>query len=133
MPLCSLLKFGRRGMVALYGAAVIRVKDRHNREYCLGPTHEMVTTLVKSDVRSYRRCLLNLYQIQDKFRDERRPRFGLMRSRDFIMKDGYSFDRDEAGLDVSYKTMYDASASLHSLRSELPPCRSRQWCYWWQR
>ena len=85
------------------------VKDRHNREYCLGPTHEeMVTTLVKSDVRSYRQLPLNLYQIQDKFRDERRPRFGLMRSRDFIMKDGYSFDRDEAGLDVSYKTMYDA-------------------------
>lgn len=59
-------------------------------------------------MRSYRQLPLNLYQIQDKFRDERRPRFGLMRSRDFIMKDGYSFDRDEAGLDVSYKAMYDA-------------------------
>lgn len=97
------------GRWGAYGAEMIRVKDRHNREYCLGPTHEeMVTTLVKSDVRSYRQLPLNLYQIQDKFRDERRPRFGLMRSRDFIMKDGYSFDRDEAGLDVSYKTMYDA-------------------------
>lgn len=97
------------GRWGAYGAEMIRVKDRHNREYCLGPTHEeMVTTLVKSDVRSYRQLPLNLYQIQDKFRDERRPRFGLMRSRDFIMKDAYSFDRDEAALDVSYKTMYDA-------------------------
>lgn len=97
------------GRWGAYGAEMIRLKDRHNREYCLGPTHEeMVTTLVKGDVRSYRQLPLNLYQIQDKFRDERRPRFGLMRSRDFIMKDGYSFDRDEAGLDVSYKTMYDA-------------------------
>lgn len=88
---------------------MIRLKDRHGREYCLGPTHEeMVTTLIKGDVRSYRQLPLNVYQIQDKFRDERRPRFGLMRSRDFIMKDGYSFDRDEAGLDVSYKAMYDA-------------------------
>lgn len=92
-----------------YGAEMVRLKDRHGHEYCLGPTHEeMVTTLVKNDVRSYRQLPLNLYQIQDKFRDERRPRFGLMRSRDFIMKDGYSFDRDEAGLDVSYKAMYDA-------------------------
>lgn len=97
------------GRWGAYGAEMIRLKDRHNREYCLGPTHEeMVTTLIKSDVRSYRQLPLNVYQIQDKFRDERRPRFGLMRSRDFIMKDAYSFDRDEAGLDVSYKLMYDA-------------------------
>lgn len=97
------------GRWGAYGAEMIRVTDRHNREYCLGPTHEeMVTTLIKSDVRSYRQLPLNVYQIQDKFRDERRPRFGLMRSRDFIMKDAYSFDRDEAGLDVSYKLMYDA-------------------------
>ncbi len=97
------------GRWGAYGAEMIRLKDRHDREYCLGPTHEeMVTTLIKGDVRSYRQLPLNVYQIQDKFRDERRPRFGLMRSRDFIMKDGYSFDRDEAGLDVSYKAMYDA-------------------------
>lgn len=92
-----------------YGAEMIRLKDRHGHEYCLGPTHEeMVTTLVKADVRSYRQLPLNLYQIQDKFRDERRPRFGLMRSRDFIMKDAYSFDRDEAGLEKSYQDMYEA-------------------------
>ena len=109
-----------------YGAEMVRLKDRHGHEYCLGPTHEeMVTTLVKNDVRSYRQLPLNLYQIQDKFRDERRPRFGLMRSRDFIMKDGYSFDRDEAGLDVSYKAMYDAYDKIG---------RSRQRCYrrYWQ-
>ena len=93
----------------VYGAEMWRVKDRHSREFCLGPTHEeMVTTLIRADVRSYRQLPLCVYQIQDKFRDERRPRFGLMRSREFIMKDAYSFDVDEAGLNVSYKAMYDA-------------------------
>ena len=101
------------GRWGAYGAEMIRLKDRHNREYCLGPTHEeMVTTLIKGNVRSYRQLPMNVYQIQDKFRDERRPRFGLMRSRDFIMKDAYSFDRDEAGLDVSYKSMYDAYTNV---------------------
>ena len=101
------------GRWGAYGAEMIRLKDRHNREYCLGPTHEeMVTTLIKGDVRSYRQLPMNVYQIQDKFRDERRPRFGLMRRRDFIMKDDYSFDRDEAGLDVSYKSMYDAYTNV---------------------
>lgn len=101
------------GRWGAYGAEMIRLKDRHGHEYCLGPTHEeMVTTLVKNDVRSYRQLPLNLYQIQDKFRDERRPRFGLMRSRDFIMKDAYSFDRDEAGLDKTYQIMYDAYTNI---------------------
>lgn len=97
----------------VYGAEMIRLKDRHGHDYCLGPTHEeMITTLVKTDVRSYRQLPFNLYQIQDKFRDERRPRFGLMRSRDFIMKDAYTFDRDEDGLDKSYKAMYDAYTNI---------------------
>ncbi|MDO4922351.1 MAG: proline--tRNA ligase [Phascolarctobacterium sp.] len=101
------------GRWGAYGAEMIRLKDRHGHEYCLGPTHEeMVTTVVKNDVRSYRQLPLNLYQIQDKFRDERRPRFGLMRSRDFIMKDAYSFDRDEAGLEESYQEMYDAYTKI---------------------
>lgn len=101
------------GRWGAYGAEMIRLKDRHGHEYCLGPTHEeMVTTVVKNDVRSYRQLPLNLYQIQDKFRDERRPRFGLMRSRDFIMKDAYSFDRDEAGLEQSYQEMYDAYTKI---------------------
>jgi len=92
-----------------YGAEMWRVKDRHGNDYCLGPTHEeLITSTVRTDVRSYRQLPLMLFQTQDKFRDERRPRFGLMRSREFIMKDCYSFDVDEAGLDVSYKKMYDA-------------------------
>lgn len=97
------------GRWGVYGEEMFRLKDRHNREFCLGPTHEeMVTSLIRGDVRSYRQLPMNVYQIQNKFRDERRPRFGLMRGREFIMKDAYSFDRDEAGLDVSYKLMYDA-------------------------
>ena len=114
MPIMQPAEIGQEsGRWGAYGAEMIRLKDRHNREYCLGPTHEeMVTTLIKGDVRSYRQLPMNVYQIQDKFRDERRPRFGLMRSRDFIMKDAYSFDRDEAGLDVSYKSMYDAYTNV---------------------
>ena len=93
----------------VYGDEMFRLKDRHQRDFCLGPTHEeMVTTLVKSDVRSYRQLPLLVYQIQNKYRDEIRPRFGLMRGREFIMKDLYSFDRDTNGLDISYKKMYDA-------------------------
>ena len=93
----------------VYGDEMFRLKDRHQRDFCLGPTHEeMVTTLVKSDVRSYRQLPLLVYQIQNKYRDEIRPRFGLMRGREFIMKDLYSFDRNTAGLDISYKKMYDA-------------------------
>lgn len=93
----------------VYGDEMFRLKDRHQRDFCLGPTHEeMVTTLVKADVRSYRQLPLLVYQIQNKYRDEIRPRFGLMRGREFIMKDLYSFDRDMAGLDISYQKMYDA-------------------------
>ena len=93
----------------VYGAEMFRLNDRHNRNFCLGPTHEeMVTTLIRADIRSYRQLPLNVYQIQNKFRDERRPRFGLMRGREFIMKDAYSFDRDEEAVDKSYKSMYDA-------------------------
>jgi len=93
----------------VYGDEMFRLKDRHGRDFCLGPTHEeMITTLIRDEVRSYRQLPLMLYQIQNKYRDERRPRFGLMRGREFIMKDLYSFDRDEVGLDVSYKKMYDA-------------------------
>ena len=97
----------------VYGAEMFRLLDRHNRCFCLGPTHEeMVTTLIRGDVRSYRQLPLSVYQIQNKYRDERRPRFGLMRGREFIMKDAYSFDRDEAGLDKSYQDMYDAYTNI---------------------
>ena len=92
-----------------YGPELWRLKDRNGRDFCLGPTHEEIfTDVVRNDVSSYRQLPLNLYQIQTKYRDEARPRFGLMRSREFIMKDSYSFDRDYAGLDRSYDDMYDA-------------------------
>ncbi|MCR4440933.1 MAG: proline--tRNA ligase [Peptococcaceae bacterium] len=93
----------------VYGKELFRLKDRHEREFCLGPTHEeVITDLVRMDISSYRQLPLMLYQIQNKYRDERRPRFGLMRGREFIMKDLYSFDRDEEGLEESYRKMFDA-------------------------
>jgi prolyl-tRNA synthetase len=96
-----------------YGRELLRFVDRHDRESCLGPTHEeVVTDLVRHEIRSYRQLPLNLYQIQTKFRDEIRPRFGLMRGREFIMKDAYSFDKDEAGADASYWAMYEAYARI---------------------
>ena len=86
----------------VYGAEMMRLKDRHDREFSLGPTHEeMVTSLVRDEVRSYKQLPLLLYQIQNKYRDEIRPRFGLMRGREFIMKDLYSFDKDEESMNVS--------------------------------
>ncbi len=91
-----------------YGKELLRVKDRHNREFCLGPTHEeVITDLVGREVRSYRDLPLNLYQIQTKFRDEIRPRFGLMRGREFMMKDAYSFHATEEDAELEYKKMYD--------------------------
>ena len=96
-----------------YGPELWRVKDRHGRDFCLGPTaEEIFTDIVRTDVTSHRQLPMNLYQIQTKYRDEARPRFGLMRSREFIMKDSYSFDKDEAGLDVSYQEMYDAYTKI---------------------
>ncbi len=92
-----------------YGKELIRVKDRHNHDYCLGPTHEeVITDLIRHEIRSYRQLPVNLYQIQTKFRDEIRPRFGLMRGREFGMKDGYSFDRNEEGAGKTYKKMFEA-------------------------
>ena len=99
----------------LYGAELFRLKDRHSREFCLGPTHEeIITDLIRNEVRSYKQLPLLLYQIQNKYRDERRPRFGLMRGREFVMKDLYSFDQDEAGLNKSYQKMYDAYCRIFS-------------------
>ena len=96
-----------------YGAEMIRVVDRHDREFCMGPTHEeMITALVRDELRSYKQLPLMLYQIQDKFRDERRPRFGVMRSREFIMKDLYSFDKDVDGMQDSYHKMYEAYSNV---------------------
>jgi len=92
-----------------YGPEMFRLKDRNGRDFCLGPTHEEIfTDLAKSEIKSYKQLPLNLYQIQMKYRDERRPRFGVMRSREFLMKDAYSFDKDNEGLDKAYDKMHDA-------------------------
>ncbi len=101
------------GRWAVYGDEMMRLKDRHGREFCLGPTHEeMVTTLIRGEVNSYKQLPLMLYQIQNKYRDEIRPRFGLMRSREFVMKDLYSFDKDVDGMNISYDKMYDAYSKI---------------------
>lgn len=97
------------GRWAAYGEEMWRIKDRHGRQFCLGPTHEeIITDLVRAEVRSYRQLPVIFYQIQNKYRDEIRPRFGVMRAREFLMKDGYSFDRDEAGMRATYEKMYEA-------------------------
>ncbi|MGI6486889.1 MAG: proline--tRNA ligase [Syntrophomonadaceae bacterium] len=99
----------RSGRWVVYGDEMFRLKDRHQRDFCLGPTHEeVITDVVDHDVHSYRDLPLLLYQIQNKYRDEIRPRFGLMRAREFIMKDLYSFDVDQEGMNVSYDKMYKA-------------------------
>ena len=96
-----------------YGKELLRFQDRHGRDFCLGPTHEeVITDLMRKHIRSYRDLPLNLYQIQTKFRDEIRPRFGIMRSREFIMKDAYSFSPDEASLDEIYQAMYRAYCTI---------------------
>ena len=96
-----------------YGKDLFRLTDRHEREYALGPTHEeAITDLVRSHVRSYRDLPLNLYQVQTKFRDEIRPRFGVMRAREFLMKDGYSFHTDETQLETAYEQMREAYAAV---------------------
>ncbi len=93
----------------VYGEEMFRLKDRNNRDFCLGPTHEEVfTDIARNEIKSYKQLPVNLYQIQTKYRDERRPRFGVMRSREFIMKDAYSFDKDQEGLDISYNKMREA-------------------------
>lgn len=95
------------------GEEMFRLKDRNDRDFCLGPTHEEVfTDIARNEIKSYKQLPLNLYQIQTKYRDERRPRFGVMRSREFIMKDAYSFDKDQSGLDTSYMKMYEAYTNI---------------------
>ncbi|MEJ8302862.1 proline--tRNA ligase [Saccharibacillus sacchari] len=101
------------GRYDVYGPELIRLKDRHDREFALGPTHEeVITALVAGEVSSYRQLPLTLYQIQTKYRDERRPRFGLLRGREFLMKDAYSFDRSWEELDVTYRAMYEAYSRI---------------------
>ncbi|MDH3439752.1 MAG: proline--tRNA ligase [Gammaproteobacteria bacterium] len=96
-----------------YGNLLLRMKDRHDREFCFGPTHEeVITDIARRELRSYKQLPVNFYQVQVKFRDEIRPRFGVMRAREFIMKDAYSFDTNQAGLDESYRKMHDAYVAI---------------------
>ena len=98
-----------------YGPELLRFKDRHNRDFLLGPTHEeVITEIARKEIRSYRQLPVSLYQVQTKFRDEIRPRFGVMRSREFIMKDGYSFHLDQASLEQTYQTMFDTYTRIFS-------------------
>jgi len=110
MPaICPEEVFSESGRLELFGDDLVRFTDRHGRKLALAPTHEeIVTAIVRDNVRSYKRAPLNIYQIQTKFRDEPRPRFGVLRTREFLMKDAYSFDLDEDGLVKSYQAMYDA-------------------------
>ncbi|RIA64883.1 prolyl-tRNA synthetase [Anaeroplasma bactoclasticum] len=115
--LCSALQpkelWVESGRWMKYGPELMRLKDRHDREFCLGPTHEEIFTSIARDlIKSPKQLPIILYQIQTKYRDEFRPRFGLIRSREFIMKDAYSFDKDEAGLEESYKLMYDTYSKI---------------------
>ena len=96
-----------------YGPLLLRMQDRHEREYCFGPTHEeVITDIARRELRSYKQLPVNFYQIQTKFRDEIRPRFGVMRAREFIMKDAYSFDIDEASMEFSYQKMHAAYTAI---------------------
>lgn len=98
-----------------YGPELMRLKDRHDRDFALGPTHEeVITTLVRDEIKSYKKLPLTLYQIQTKFRDEKRPRFGLLRGREFIMKDAYSFHASRESLDETYEDMYRAYSNIFS-------------------
>ena len=98
-----------------YGPELLRLKDRHDREFCVGPTHEeVITDLARTEITSYKQLPLNLYQIQNKFRDEIRPRFGLMRAREFVMKDAYSFHLDQACMQQTYDGMYQAYCNVFS-------------------
>ena len=101
------------GRWEMYGGELLRMKDRHNRDFCLGPTHEeVITSLMSNEIRSYKQLPANFYQIQTKFRDERRPRFGVMRSREFIMKDAYSFHLDQDSLQETYDVMFRAYTNI---------------------
>ena len=96
-----------------YGVELLRLKDRHERDFCLGPTHEeVITELARAEIRSYRQLPLSFYQIQSKFRDEIRPRFGVMRAREFVMKDAYSFHLDQASLQETYERMHEAYSAI---------------------
>ena len=111
-----------------YGPELLRFQDRHKRDFCLGPTHEeVITDLIRHEIRSYKQLPANFYQIQTKFRDEIRPRFGIMRAREFIMKDAYSFHLSQASLEQTYQLMYRTYTRIFKrLGLEFRPVSCRQ-------
>lgn len=122
------------GRWEFYGKELLRLKDRHERDFVIGPTHEeVVTDVVRRDIKSYRQLPVNLYQIQTKFRDEIRPRFGVMRAREFVMKDGYSFHTDFASLKNLLGLLQRVLQCIYPSRFKIPPSRSRYGFYWWYR
>src|SRR5450759_2905094 len=101
------------GRWKVFGPQMLKIKDRHNNDFCFGPTHEeVITDIARREIRSYRQLPINFYQIQTKFRDEVRPRFGVMRAREFLMKDAYSFHADYASLEQTYRVMYDTYSRI---------------------
>ena len=101
------------GRWAVFGPQMLKIKDRHDKQFCFGPTHEeVITDIARHEIRSYRQLPANFYQIQTKFRDEVRPRFGVMRAREFMMKDAYSFHADYASLEQTYQVMYDTYSRI---------------------
>ena len=114
MPIASPAELWREtGRWDFYGKELLRFKDRHERDFCLGPTHEeVITDIARNELKSYRQVPVNFYQIQMKFRDERRPRFGVMRAREFLMKDAYSFDITPEGMAKSYDAMHKAYTAI---------------------
>ena len=105
-----------------YGPELLRIHDRHERDFCLGPTHEeVITDLIRNEIKSYKQLPINMYQIQTKVRDEIRPRFGIMRSREFLMKDAYSFHVDQPSLEDTYQVMHQAYSAIFTRRRRLSP------------
>jgi prolyl-tRNA synthetase len=103
------------GRWAVFGPQMLKIKDRHDRDFCFGPTHEeVITDLARKEIRSYRQLPVNFYQVQTKFRDEIRPRFGVMRAREFLMKDAYSFHAGDDSLDATYQVMYATYSRIFS-------------------
>ncbi|OFZ95170.1 MAG: proline--tRNA ligase, partial [Betaproteobacteria bacterium RBG_19FT_COMBO_58_11] len=103
------------GRWAVFGPQMLKIKDRHQRDFCFGPTHEeVITDIARKEIKSYRQLPINFYQVQTKFRDEIRPRFGVMRAREFLMKDAYSFHADFSSLEQTYQVMYDTYSRIFS-------------------
>jgi prolyl-tRNA synthetase len=133
-PWCSPPSSGRKPVVSTkMGPELLRMQDRHGNDYVVQPTsEEVVTDIARQDIRSYKQLPRNFYQIQTKFRDERRPRFGLMRGREFTMKDAYSFDRDQVSAKAVTRSWPRRTDAFSTASACLPCGGGRQWRDWWR-